>query len=126
MQTNVDALVILNVNFGFRLPSVVAVRLRPHYVLCLACWHALCKLSFMIGIELPVGLFLIGAADLHPHSVCRTFVWSVDRAENERVRLLGMLVGRKGSRSGGQQRQAQQTESRYPVLRTSHRPHPLL
>src|SRR5215471_4882746 len=55
---------------------------------------ALRELPIMIGVEFPLGFFVLGAADLNFHSVDRAIVRAPNRALNNSCILLGLWLFR--------------------------------
>ena len=109
MQANIGALFILNVDgyLGAGLQVLAGWRLKvlqigPNNVVGLACGHALCEFTSMVGIEFPVGFFLVDAADPDFNSIDGSPVRTKDSPENKCVGFLllagGCFAGHKPGR----------------------------
>src|ERR1019366_3322059 len=90
MKTDVGTLVAVDMDryFGTRLQlfargQLVVLHVRPNDVVGLAGGHPLGKLAGVIGIDLPVGLFLVGPPDLHLDPIDRAPVGVPNRSEDK-------------------------------------------
>src|SRR3977135_1462862 len=99
MQANVDPLVILNMDGNLTnqmqgLPGgrVEVREVGPDHRTCLARLDALGKLAGVVGIKLPLRLFVLSAANLDLDAVDGTIVRTPDGAKDERVRLVRLKL----------------------------------
>jgi hypothetical protein len=98
MQPNVGALIILDVDSYLctRLQvlagsGLIVFQIGPDDIVGFARGHALGEFAMVVGKELPVSFLLIGAADLHFHSIDCPPVRIKYRSEDQRGPLGGML-----------------------------------
>src|SRR5919197_355669 len=121
MQPDVHALIILDVDFDLSFGGVVTFGIGPNDIVGGAGWDALGKFSLVVGIQLPLRVFLVGTANLYAHSIGRMIVGSINRAEDERIWFCGALP-RRARRSSGQHCQTQKQQKLAPGagLMSSH------
>src|ERR1700731_2667372 len=108
MQANVDPLVILNMDRNLTKqmpgPSVrrfEVLKVGPDHIIRLARVDALSELAGMIGIKLPLRLFVLSAANLDLDAVNGMIVRTPDGAKDERVGLVRLkLCGRPRDADG--------------------------
>jgi len=89
MQTNVDAFIILYVDWNLfhqmyrgSILSLYAFEISAHDVVVLAGGHAQSEFAVMVGIELPARFLIGSAADLHLDAEDGMIIRSPDRAED--------------------------------------------
>src|ERR1700726_544938 len=102
MQTNVDPLVILNMDGnltnqmqGFSLRRFEVLKVGPDHIIRLARLDALGKLAGVVGIKLPLRLFVLSAANLDLDAVKGMIVRTPDGAKDEGVRLVRLKLCRR-------------------------------
>src|SRR6266446_366137 len=108
MQANVDPLVILNMDGnltnqvqGLSVGRFEVPKVGPDHIIRLARVDALGELAGMIGIKLPLRLFVLSAANLDLDAVNGMIVGTPDGAKDERVRLVWLkLCGRRRDADG--------------------------
>src|SRR6266853_6581572 len=108
MQTNVDPLVIVNMdgNLTHQMQELSVRRLEvfqvgPDHIIRLARLDALGKLAGVVGIKLPLRLFVLSAANLDLDAVKGMIVRTPDGAKDERVGLVRLkLCGRRRGADG--------------------------
>src|ERR1700722_5314789 len=112
-QPGVFAFVIIDVYFdladlmqGLAVGSLHAFQICRKDVIRFAGRNALGKFSAMVGVDLPLGFFVLSAADFDRDAVDRPVVGAPDGAENQGVLFLGGLgVGRQLAISAGGSKQ---------------------
>src|ERR1700716_1821350 len=99
MQANVDPLVILNMDGnltnqmqGLPVGRFEVLKVGADHIIRLARLDALGKLAGMVGINLPLRLFVLSAANLDLDAVDGTIVRTPDGAKDERVRLVRLKL----------------------------------
>src|SRR5713226_2058701 len=99
MQTNVDPLVIVNMDGNLtRQMQELSVRrfevfqVGPDHIIRLAGLNALAKLAGVVGIKLPLRLFVLSAANLDLDAVKGMIVRTPDGAKDERVGLVRLKL----------------------------------
>src|SRR5258707_7691737 len=108
MQTNVDPLVILHMDGnltnqmqGLSVRRFEVLKVGPDHVIRLARVDALGKVAGMVGIKLPLRLFVLSPANLDLDAVKGMIVRTPDGAKDERVRLVRLkLCGRRRDADG--------------------------
>src|SRR5260370_27590024 len=97
MQADILAFIIFDMNFYLRWRRVfVRLHVRPYDVVGFARRNTLSKFTPLVGIQLPFGLFLVGAPDLDFHAVKTALIGAIDGAIDQRIRLFfstGMRAG---------------------------------
>src|ERR1039458_561028 len=88
---------------GVAILSFHALEIGPHHVVGLAGGKPLGEFACMVGIELPLGLFVRHAADLDLHAVEGAIVRSPDRSENESIAICRFQLLGRGSCEGWRQ-----------------------
>src|ERR1700732_4232605 len=101
MQANVDPFVILNMDGnltnqmqGLSVRRLEVLKVGPDHIIRLARVDALGELAGMVGIKLPLRLFVLSAADLDLDAVNGTIARTPDGAKDERVRLVRLKLWR--------------------------------
>src|SRR5580704_19598910 len=100
-QAGVFAFVIIDVYFdladlmqGLAVGSLHAFQICRKDVIRFAGRNALGKFSAMVGVDLPLGFFVLSAADFDRDAVDRPFVGTPDRPKNQGVLILrGLGIG---------------------------------
>ena len=99
MQANVDPFVILNMDGnltnqmqGLSVRRFEVLKVGPDHIIGLARADALGELAGMIGIKLPLRLFVLSAANLDLDTVNGTIARTPDGAKDERVRLVRLKL----------------------------------
>src|ERR1700731_4160782 len=99
MQANVDPLVILNMDGnlpnqmeGLSVRRFVVLKVGPDHIIRLARVDALGELAGMVGIKLPLRLFVLSPANLDLDAVNGTIVRTPDGAKDERVGLVRLKL----------------------------------
>src|ERR1700732_3531135 len=108
MHANVDPLVILNMDGnltnqmqGLSFRRFEVLRVGPDHIITLARADALGEFAGMIGIKLPLRLFVLRAANLDLDAVNGMIVRTPDGAKDESVRLVRpKLWGRRRDAEG--------------------------
>ena len=106
MEAGVFAFVIVDVYFHFAdlvqrlaVGSLHAFQIRGQDVIGFAGRDALSEFSAMVGVDLPLGFFVLSAANLDRDAVDWPFVRAPDRTENQGVLFFrGLGVGRQLAR----------------------------
>src|SRR5271154_2442599 len=108
MQSGVFAFVVIDVNGDFlhqvhrlAVGGLEAFEVGPDDVVVFAGRNALGELAVVVGIHLPLGLLVFGAADFYFDPVDGTIVRSPDRAHDQGVGFVFVPVFRLG---GGMER----------------------
>lgn len=138
MQAGVLAFVVVNMDSyllqkaqGLTIGRLEILEIRGEDVVGLAGRNPLCELTHVVGIDLPLRLFIFGAADLYGDAVHGMIVRSPDGSGNQRVRaLFGFVRGVKAvfGTEAWQQEQSEQDRSERQLrvkpaaeIKSSHR-----
>src|SRR5438270_3458306 len=93
MQADVYSLVTIHVDFALGLGAFLALDVGLDDVVGIARGDALGELTTAVGDDFPLGLVLIGAADLDLHAISRLIVGRPDGAKDERVGRFLLFTG---------------------------------
>src|ERR1700758_250254 len=134
MQTNVGALVSINMDGDFRARLLLlaiyrlqALRIGPYPVVRLACGKPLGKLPAMVGVQFPFRFLLIRAPDVDPHTIHGTVVGPPHRSKDQGVGLARIELVTRSLRNDWREDSKQEKPNEQPgnaasVLRDGHRP----
>src|SRR5215471_1387016 len=93
MQADVPAFIVEDMNFYLgRDGAFRNFQVCPDDVVGLAGRNPLRELSAVIGSELPLGFFFVGAAYLDSDSISGAVIGTIDRTEDQRIGLFFRLV----------------------------------